>query len=490
MVRPPAKPLRAAIPAGRAASGHDRLKFILGGVFAVLVVVALAVVFLLPGKMTHSPAASAMPGSTAPVSPAAALPQDFADKPAADKLRAEALQADVKLKGEGVGVWGAEKVDTDLASAEARLKSANELYDQKKFTASLAAFRESIELYGRLEASKPERLRRAVQAGRTAYDAFDAARATAHYELALLLDPANPEAQAGKDRAAKLPAVLAGIAAGKAKESEGDLDSAYEAYVRVSGLDPAYVPVKAEIERLGKMIGDRDYQAAVSRTLALIDQKNFTDARVTLKQALAIRPAAPELREISGRIAAGVQAETLDRLRRSGASFERQEKWVDAVAAYAKALSLDATASFAAAGRARAQGMADLHAAIDRYLAEPARLRSPDPLAHARGVLGQAKAVAGAGPVLSGKLRRLEAAIAAQGREVPVTLRSDAKTTVAITRVGRFGAFTSRVVKLHPGTYTAVGSRDGYRDVRVEFRVGPDDANVTISIQCTEPIAQ
>jgi hypothetical protein len=41
---------------------------------------------------------------------------------------------------------------------------------------------------------------------------------------------------------------------------------------------------------------------------------------------------------------------------------------------------------------------------------------------------------------------------------------------------------------LRPGTYTAVGTRNGYRDVRQTFTVKHDGAPPTVTIACTEPI--
>ncbi len=61
-------------------------------------------------------------------------------------------------------------------------------------------------------------------------------------------------------------------------------------------------------------------------------------------------------------------------------------------------------------------------------------------------------------------------------------------TQVAVYRVGQFGAFSQKELQLRPGTYTAVGSRAGYRDVRKEFDVEPGKGPVSVLVQCEEPI--
>ncbi len=57
-------------------------------------------------------------------------------------------------------------------------------------------------------------------------------------------------------------------------------------------------------------------------------------------------------------------------------------------------------------------------------------------------------------------------------KPIAVRLTSDQLTTVTLYRVGDLGAFASKEVELRPGTYTVIGSRDGYRDVRQTFTVG------------------
>jgi hypothetical protein len=71
---------------------------------------------------------------------------------------------------------------------------------------------------------------------------------------------------------------------------------------------------------------------------------------------------------------------------------------------------------------------------------------------------------------------------------VSVTLTSDNATEVNLYRVGRQGKFTSRQVTLRPGHYVVVGTRPGYRDVRVEFTLTAGGTAPTVQVQCTEPI--
>ena len=69
-----------------------------------------------------------------------------------------------------------------------------------------------------------------------------------------------------------------------------------------------------------------------------------------------------------------------------------------------------------------------------------------------------------------------------------VILYSDNDTSVSIYRIGKFGSFVRKEIDLRPGTYIAVGSRTGYRDVRLEFRVAPEITIEPVVIRCEEKI--
>ena len=67
-------------------------------------------------------------------------------------------------------------------------------------------------------------------------------------------------------------------------------------------------------------------------------------------------------------------------------------------------------------------------------------------------------------------------------------LESDQLTNVTLYRVGSLGVFASKQVELRPGTYTVIGSRDGYRDVRQTLRCGPAETCRRSDVVCVEPI--
>ena len=116
------------------------------------------------------------------------------------------------------------------------------------------------------------------------------------------------------------------------------------------------------------------------------------------------------------------------------------------------------------------------------------RLSSDGPLEHARQVLRAATASENAGPRLARESARLGELVTAASRPRPVILISDGETAVTIYRVSHFGSFTEKRLELRPGKYTVVGSRPGFRDVRIAFRVSGTGEPTTLVVQCTERI--
>jgi hypothetical protein len=54
--------------------------------------------------------------------------------------------------------------------------------------------------------------------------------------------------------------------------------------------------------------------------------------------------------------------------------------------------------------------------------------------------------------------------------------------------VGQLGAFTRQQLELLPGSYTVVGTRAGYRDIRKQLSVTPGKQDTALTIRCEERI--
>ena len=92
------------------------------------------------------------------------------------------------------------------------------------------------------------------------------------------------------------------------------------------------------------------------------------------------------------------------------------------------------------------------------------------------------------GPRLEDQKNELSRLLKRAATPLTVELVSDNQTDVSVFKVGRFGAFDRQQLELRPGVYVAVGVRQGYRDVRVEFRVAPEIDMQPVVVRCEEPI--
>jgi hypothetical protein len=143
---------------------------------------------------------------------------------------------------------------------------------------------------------------------------------------------------------------------------------------------------------------------------------------------------------------------------------------------------------FAREGLARSRDRARLDKQFRAAIDDPQRLSDVAVAEATAQMLQMAKKISPRGPVLDSQIDKLEYLLKQANTPVTIALRSDQQTEVVVYKVARLGKFDQRELSLRPGTYTAVGSRMGYRDVRVEFTVEPEGTTPAVSITCTEAI--
>jgi tetratricopeptide (TPR) repeat protein len=476
----------------------------------VLALVAIGVVLLLPERVnspakptvsTSEPVPKNPSSDTAPLTQATApaklprretvetgAPTNALAQQEARRLLAAVLKRQARLEHEGVRIWGDASLRPSYADATGALHKANTLFDKQAHAEASAAFRHAISLFDKLAATKDERFARAINTGTSALENLDGLAAAPRFRIALALRPGDDRARNGLRRAEQAPRVLERMNEARRLEASGNIDTAFSVFRAAEALDSEYVPARENADRLNEIIRHRDYRKSISDALAAIERRKFGQAAKDLESARKIRPAAPEIADIRERIRSGRRLKAIVSLRTQATASERAERWSRAVGFYDKVLAIDPTAGFAVGGRTRAVRAETIYSQVRSYIDNPDRLSSAEPLAHARQVLAVAKGVSWAGPKLRAGLERLGALISAANTPRPVVLKSDGQTNVFVYRVARFGTLSERRLTLRPGPYVAVGSRSGYRDVRVEFRVPPSDEETVVVVRCMERI--
>jgi len=132
--------------------------------------------------------------------------------------------------------------------------------------------------------------------------------------------------------------------------------------------------------------------------------------------------------------------------------------------------------------------MAALHVQLDKYIEDPDSLSSAANMARATRLVVDITRMPEIGPRLGGQRDELSRLLKRAATPLTVSFVSDNATDVSIYKVGKLGSFETYQLDLRPGTYVAVGSRPGYRDVRLEFRVGPEIELQPVVVRCEEAI--
>ena len=209
-------------------------------------------------------------------------------------------------------------------------------------------------------------------------------------------------------------------------------------------------------------------------------------ARSAFEAARRVRPNAPEipqaLRQIEQEQRTGVISAKLSVAREQ----EGQERWADALKEYRAVVELDSTVAAAQEGIARVSPRAALNEQLELLITQPERLFSQP--VRVRATRWRAPR---ASPVLVRCCRtdeHLKDWIARADVPVAIALQSDNLTQVTIYRVKQLGTFAERQLELVPGSYTLVGTRPGYRDVRREINVRPGAAPEPVVIRCEDRI--
>ena len=253
-------------------------------------------------------------------------------------------------------------------------------------------------------------------------------------------------------------------------------------------IDSAWEPARVAVVEITKTLKDNEFEQRMSAGASAFAAKKFGDAEQHFRAALTVRPGAREAQEGLAQAQESAKTDKLALTEARALAFEKRELWDQAVALYRQVLTTDATLLFAQTGLERATSRAGLDAKLANLIQNPTLLFGDQTLAAARELLGIAGEIGNRGPRLEEQMQGLTSLVALATQPIRVQLESDLLTDVTLYRVGALGAFSKKEVELRPGTYTAIGSRDGYRDVRRTFTILPGREPPPVSVICKEPI--
>jgi tetratricopeptide (TPR) repeat protein len=469
--------------------------FLAGAAFGALALAAVFVFFVLP-RWVADGAAEPSNGEVGAVALEPAVPQqEPPPSPAGDSFAAAArdraedelerlLELQSDLEEMGVRLWGGEAWEGAVLLADA----GDDHLKQGAAAAAADAYAEAVARLEALRDAAADVKRRALDDGEAALERGEADAAQSAFTLAAEIEPGDPRAAAGLRRAESLEEVVALLDAGAVAERRGELVEAEQSYRRAAALDPAASSAREGLARIRARLADDAFAAGMSEGLEMLERGDYEAARAAFDRAEAVRPGTPQVADGLARLDQAATLGAIGEYRMRAEAFEADERWHAALEAYEAALGLDDNIGFAREGRDRTAVRARVADAIAFHLNHAERLSANEVYSEADRLLVDARALEPAGPRHRRQVEDLERLLAAAGTPVRVLLLSDELTDVVIYRVGRLGTFARRELDLRPGTYTVVGSRSGYRDVRSRLivRAGADPEPVTI--RCEEPI--
>jgi tetratricopeptide (TPR) repeat protein len=469
-----------------------------------LLLLALLVIFWLPNNLQLTKPAPAEPASApsraeAPDQPDATAgtppPADSDASPWSDaqvaRLRKEAqevlaqlLDVQFALHERGVEQWA----PAPFAEAKARAAEGDALYKNREYEQAVARYRQALASLQTLQETMPQELQRLLEQAQQAIDRGDDTAANAALALATLIAPDHGDIATLQRRAAVLPQLLPLLQAAATAEAAGDLAQAQQLLQQATTLDPLHQRAHSELQRVAAKSRDKGFNAAMSQGYAALKEGRLDTARKAFTAAATMQPGSKEAAGALREVRTAETARQLASLEQQGRENEQQEQWQKAVATYEQAQKLDSGVLFASEGLNRSKARAQLDQQLRTTIENPQRLSDVAVAAAAAQLLEKSRLVAPRGTVLEQQIKRLDTLLSQASVTVAVTLRSDKETEVLVYKVAKLGRFAEHQLSLRPGTYTALGTRNGYRDVRLNFTIAADNAPAPVTIICTEPI--
>ena len=488
------RPAVAARPeAGAPSFARPPRSVVLAATALVLLALLAGVFFVLPrwvatpepaAQPTTAAASEAASAATAQSGPPLSAAELAALEESATDLLAEILELNEQLEARSATVWGGQ----NLAAFNETARAGDTAFLADDFQLANQLYGEALELGHGLIGESDRIMEAALDAGDAALAAGDAALARDQYQIVLTVDPANARAARGVERAGTLQEVLRLVREADGLAEDGELSAARDTYQEALAIDPDWMPATRALAEVRTAIANARFDNRLSAGFAALGEEDFDVAEAEFRAALELRPQSAAALDGLAQAEQGRKLDSIALAEIRALAFERRELWDQAIDRYEAALATDPTLVFAIDGLRRSQTRADLDRKLINLIDNPRLLLDDSMLGDARVILEQARAVAETGERIGAQTARLEVLIAAASTPVAIRFESDQQTEVTVYRIGALGAFLQKQVELRPGTYTVVGSRPGYRDVRTTLTVLPGRPVEPVRVVCVEPI--
>jgi len=290
------------------------------------------------------------------------------------------------------------------------------------------------------------------------------------------------------DRALKLDQVLERTQKGQIEFDIGNYELAIQSFEDALSIDSNWEPAKNGLNRSKKSFEEEIFQESISKGYQYLNEENFEEAEDLFNQSLLIRPNSQEAKQALDELNLKRIASLTKSLKYKGLIAEVNEEWKQAKGFYEDILVIDPNIEEVKESLSRVESRILLASEMKSIITRSDSYNDNKVLGQAQAILDTARSIERIGPKLQESIQKLDALIQVALIPIDVIFESDELTEVTIFKVDQMGTFLQRIVSLRPGIYTARGSRRGFKDETIRFRVAPNQQNQRIRIVCNKKI--
>ena len=453
------------------------------GLFAGFLFILIIVVFLLPSFVEDNEE-KISEVSESEISPIILNQVILAKKPIAEALLSELLIKMESLKLEGILFWGMGDWEQVLLAQQA----GDSAFIDQKYDLAAIQYRQALQKLSDMEISIPDVLANALEQGSKSLTNGNKDEAISNFEIALAINGNNAEAKRGLDRALKLDQVIERTTRGETEFVLGNFESSVQSFENALKIDAEWKPAMLGLEKSEMAYEEQTFQSSISKGFQFLANGSFDDAERLFNQALLIRQDSKEAQQALDELNLKKIASLTKSFKYKALIAEVNEEWNQAKGFYEEILVIDPNIEEVKESLNRVESRILLDAEMTSIIARSDYYNDDKVFGQAQAILQTAKSIERIGPKMGALVEKLDSLIKIASIPMKVILESDELTEITIFKVAQIGSFQQKMVSLRPGIYTARGSRKGFMDETIRFRVEPNKQNQIFRIICSKKI--
>ena len=392
------------------------------------------------------------------------------------------------LKSKSIEKWNAEKFNIALEN----ISIGDDLYREGEYLRSIKQYREALDQLNNLQEEAANIIESTIISANNNIEKLDSELTVEQtinsINLAFAIDKNNESIKLLKERSLKLPDLFNKVMQSNQLISEQKYEDAFSVLSEAIMLDPYRKKTKTSMENLNKQIKEKTFIEFMSEGFEAMDQNNFSSARKVFNEALKTYPERPDIYDALNQLESRESSFQIKERIKNAEANENLENWSEAKKEYEALLESDNSLVSLKARLINVRIRAELDEQLENLINNPLTLRSDELHQKAKKLLKTAQGINQRGAKLEKQIENVSKIIVQARNPIPVNFFSDNKTKVTIFKIGSLGLFEKRTIELVPGKYVVLGQRIGFRDVRLDFAIEPNEVDKNISIMCVESI--